>query len=279
MLAPALRSLLISTLVGATATGMADAEFQPYLGPKPVLVWIQSNPWLMVLGSDTPRVVLYEDGDLVFFKGSGPTGTYRHRRLLPGELGQLRHRLGPVMALGDARPRFFNLAGSVTDLPEALLYARSGQQEVVTRIYGLDDDGTPTRKRIDGANEPVPKGPLGDLLELHQFLAALTDSECSAWKPRYLEVMIWPYEYAPDKSLLWPASWPGLTSSRTVQRNKGAYSIYVDGSLEDEIVGLLSKRPETGAIEIGGRKWAVSVRPVFPSEPVWQEAFGRGAAR
>jgi len=43
----------------------------PYAGPKPLAVWIQTDPWLWVIGSDVPRAVLCEDGELVFVKVSG----------------------------------------------------------------------------------------------------------------------------------------------------------------------------------------------------------------
>lgn len=35
---------------------------------------------------------------------------------------------------------------------------------------------------------------------------------------------------------------------------------------------LMSRKPK-GAVEIGDKKWAVSVRYTFPSEPTWREAF------
>ncbi len=68
-------------------------------------------------------------------------------------------------------------------------------------------------------------------------------------------------------------------SDRTVKRREGSYSIFLDAALESELVNFLSKRKKKGAIEIGGKKWAASVRPVFPSEPVWRKAFGEAATR
>lgn len=34
----------------------------PYQGPKPVAVLVQTDPWAMVIGSDTPLVAIYDDG-------------------------------------------------------------------------------------------------------------------------------------------------------------------------------------------------------------------------
>ena len=43
-------------LILATTGGVASA-FDPYAGPKPLAVWIQTDPWLWVVGSDVPRAV------------------------------------------------------------------------------------------------------------------------------------------------------------------------------------------------------------------------------
>ena len=90
----------------------------------------------------------------------------------------------------------------------------SGQREIVTRIYGLVVKGTrlpawtsfPTDRRLDS--------PPGEVLELHRFLASLAESKGSRWGPRYLEVMIWPYEYASEQSIRWPGADRRRRSSR-----------------------------------------------------------------
>ncbi len=33
---------------------------------RPIVVWMQTDPWLLVIGSDTPRLVLYDDGEAIF---------------------------------------------------------------------------------------------------------------------------------------------------------------------------------------------------------------------
>lgn len=251
---------------GATAPG----DFLPYQGAQPLVVWIQTDPWLMVINSDTPRVVLYEDGELVFLKAEKPS--YRHRRLHGAELDSVRKRLAAVAALDQLQPEY-DLAPNATDQPEALLYVHSGQREVVTRVYGLVANGTRLPAWTSIPTDRKPNSPPVEVLELHRFLASLTESQGSEWRPRYLEVMIWPYEYASEESVKWPAKWPGLNADRTVDRGGDRYSIYLDATLETELVHFLSKRGEKAAIEIAGRKWAASVRPVFPMEPVWRKAF------
>ncbi len=41
--------------------------FDPFEGRRPIFTLIQTDPWLMVMGSDTPMVCLYDDGTLIYF--------------------------------------------------------------------------------------------------------------------------------------------------------------------------------------------------------------------
>ena len=93
------------------------------------------------------------------------------------------------------------------------------------------------------------------------------------WKPQYLEVMLWPYEYAPDPSINWPARWPGLQSKWSATRGTDSHSIYLPGSEIDALRGLLSSRKPRAAVALADKKWAVAWRFAFPGEPVWRKAF------
>src|SRR5947207_13395630 len=84
-------------LILATAGGVAPA-FDPYAGPKPLAVWIQTDPWLGVIGSDVPRAVLYEDGELVFIKVAGRrTVSLRHRKVARAELDAFKVRIAAAV--------------------------------------------------------------------------------------------------------------------------------------------------------------------------------------
>lgn len=82
--------------------------------------------------------------------------------------------------------------------------------------------------------------------------------------------MIWPYEYAPDRSIDWPADWPGLTSEHSVRRGN-AYSIFVPAADLERLIAFLGTRRERGAVQIGGRKWAASIRLPIPMERMWMQ--------
>ena len=258
-------ALLIST------ASLRAADFHPFDGPKPMAVFIQTDPWAMVIGADTPRVAVYEDGTVVFAKKTRDGVRYYHKQLSKVEQSDLTKRLGPVLALKGLR-HFYNLRPNVTDQPEAMFYVRDGARELATCVYGLmmTDTTLPayTEFPTDRKPDDVPK----ELLDLHKFLCSVDYSDSKEWLPKYVEVMSWPYEYAPDASIIWPKGWPGIGSERSMKRGD-SYSIFLDGGLLPELRKFLKTCKEKGAVEIGGKKWAAAFRPVFPSEPVWMNAL------
>lgn len=62
---------MISALLASTLTLLAGVA-TPVAEPTPVLVFIQTDPWKMVIGSDTPRVAVYDTGEVIFVKHSCP---------------------------------------------------------------------------------------------------------------------------------------------------------------------------------------------------------------
>ena len=81
------------------------------------------------------------------------------------------------------------------------------------------------------------------------------------------------WQNPPRKAVPWPKEWPGLDSPQAKQRRGGSYSIFLPGSEEVKLGGLLWQIGESRALELGGRRWSVSARPTFPSEPVWRVEF------
>jgi hypothetical protein len=157
-----------------------------------------------------------------------------------------------------------------TDQPEAEFYVRLDDRESALRIYGLRQPDKKPRKL--GAPVDESTFPPAEIFEAHKFLWSLNYADSLPWKPKFIEVMIWPYEYAPDRSIIWPKDWPDLKSDRIFKRGE-SYSIFMDGEMLDDVDKFLRMRKERGAVEISGKKWAVSVRLVFPSEPVWRAAL------
>jgi hypothetical protein len=255
------------------STGASAAAVDPFQGPQPIAVLLETNPWLMVVGSDTPRVVIYADGQVVYVRQEkNQPAVYLHKQLTGEELEKTKKDLA---SFGDysAVKRHYDQAPNITDLPETRIYLNLDGHAMVTSVYGMRAVKTP----VTGASansgrrfqiDEVPASVQG----LYTYLAGLKFADATIWKPRYVEVMIWGYSYAPQQSIHWPKEWPGLESPETVRRGD-AYSIFMPGSEIKKLNDFLSTRKEKGAVEIGGKKWAVSYRYVFPGEPAWAQAF------
>lgn len=260
-------SVMLPLLVAAAAT------FNPFDGPTPMVVFIQSNPWAMVIGADTPRVAIYDSGEAIFTKTIRDDLVY-HRVLLDQEaLADVRERLDSVLALDDLKP-YYNIARGATDQPKAMFYVRDGEREVSSAVYGLMGKSRkrwrwPFSRRFDGW---TPRGVPTELLELHQWLCELDFRDSEEWTPPFVEVMLWDYSHAPGPSIHWPEEWPGLESDRAIQRGN-SYSIFLDGAAVPELRAFLARRESKGAVELDGKKWTTSYRYTFPGEPDWRKAL------
>jgi hypothetical protein len=270
------RALAMLSLVLVSGTAHA-LEIDPFKGPKPIAVLVQTDPWLMVIGSDTPMVAIYENGQVVYLKKEkDKSPSYFAKQLSAEALAEVKKKL---TTFGDYSKlkRYYDLAPHVTDLPETNIYLSLGRTKFVTGVYGLmtSDTHLPAYTTFPKKRKPdeLPK----TIKELHAYLTSLDFADAKPWEPPYVEVMVWGYEYAPEESIHWPKNWPGLDSPNTLKRGD-AYSMFLAGKELPMVREFLKAQRDKGAVEIGGKKWAVSTRYTFPSEPVWFEAF-RGEAK
>jgi hypothetical protein len=217
-------------------------------GSLPEVVYIESDPWQSVIGSDSPRFALYDDGLTVYRDGDG----FRSIRLNADELLALRVSLRDVH---DPKLAGRYNAASATDEPDnnLLLYRN---KPVFLSVYGSLDDPEATSR--------LPVLVRNAILNVRNF----HHDESVDWLPDQLEVMIWPYEYAPEPSIAWKSEWPSLSDPSTVRRGD-SYSLYLPSSELDELRTFLASRNSRGAILIDGRKWAASFRIPFPAEELW----------
>ncbi len=252
-----MRYLALIILITTCVAGFAS-DFRPFDGPKPLAVLIGTDPWAMVIGSDTPHCVIYDDHVALFARRDG---VYRHQ-LTDQEFGELMKYITPVTDLKSVKG-YFDLAPNVTDQPEAKLYLDIVGKTVATTVYGLmpDDTKLPAYTVFPGKrkSDKLPT----ELARLYKFLLTLDYPNSERWTPRYIEVMIWPYEYASDESIRWPGGWPSLDSERADKRGD-SYSIFLDGQLLSQLQQFVKSRKERGAVELGGHKWAVEYRSRLP---------------
>jgi hypothetical protein len=249
-------------------SAVSDEKFDAFAGPTPLAVVIRTDPWLDVIGSDNPTFVLYDDRRVIYLeKASRSKASYRSKQLSPAEFSALEEKLESFVDPTPV-PRRLNLAPGWTDMPWSHYYINVRDKRMVTSVYGMD--GPPAE--IGEAKEGI--APPESLKRLDLFASSVHFDATTEWTPDYLEVMVWPYEYAPEPSIVWPKDWPALDSARAKKRG-GGYSIFFPGAEKARLEAFLRTRNPKGAVEIGGRKWAVSVRPVFPSEPIWTAELRR----
>jgi hypothetical protein len=245
----------------------AREAVQPPANPRAIAVLVSTDPWLMVVGSDTPRFALYDDGYVIYAQQTSEDD-YVHMvaRLTPSQLAGVKAKLLAFTA--DPVPKQVNLRPGWTDQPETHIALDVDGHKLVTYIYGglgpVDELDTGTLRKPDHA-DPLPAQVEG----LIEYLSEFRVANAQPWVPEQLEVMLWDYSYAPEASIQWPSKWPGL-SAPTTRKRGDAYSVFLPGTEEEALIALLATRNEKGAVEVDGKKWAVSYRRVFPR---WREAF------
>lgn len=217
--------------------------------PLPVLVLLERNPWMMVIGADSPSFALYEDGTVIYRTASG----YRSGKLNPQARAALLQSLDPA-SLSQAAGGYE--ASDWTDQPTSFLLFYGSDRPSFVSVYG-NMASHEVRSRL-----PPVIATAYD--KLHDF----TLPGATPWLPDKLEVMIWPYEYAPDKSIVWPSGWPRLDDPATRKRGTG-FSLYLPSADSAALHDFLATEKEKGAVLIGGRKWSVDVRLPFPHEELW----------
>ena len=262
-----MRRWLIGAFLTIAVAGTAAAAFDPFAGPKPLAIFIEQNPWLMVIGSDTPRIAVYENGDIVYAKQAAENRlVYRYTKLSPSDLAALAKTWTPLLEHPPAK-KYFELSGA-TDQPTAVMYLADKDRFAGLSVYGLSCSSKP----------PAPTNPKGDaapppaLYALHRTFCTTNFGAGREWTPRYVEVMLWDYSYASGAPIAWPKDWPGLNSERALKRGD-AYSIFLNGDQLPKLNAFIATQKEKGAVELAGKKWAISYRFTFPGEPIWRKAL------
>ncbi len=227
----------------ALAAARASAESYP------LIVMLMSNPWLMVIGSDSPAFALYSDGTVIFRTKTGFKSTKLDQKQ---QANLLRTFENPDLAAVAGNYK----AENATDQPDNTLLVYGNKEPIYISVYGSLED------KLVRAKLPLAITNAFDKLQNFRPLAAET------WLPDKVEVMAWPYEDAPDRSIIWPQRWPDLKDPTTRKRGD-SYSIFIAAAELPTLKAFLASTKEKGAIEINGKKFAASVRLPFPRESLW----------
>ena len=224
---------------------------------RPVAALYEENPWLMVVGSDAPSVVLYEDGHVIHAVGEG-----RDARMVEGHLGPgaARRFVRDHADLAGVAP-FTECSGS-TDQPTVRILVRVGDRWDVRSVYGFSTD--PRAHYPEDA--PAPPA----FARAYRDLVALRAADDRPWVPETVEVMVWGFDYA-RAAVPWPPDLPPPPPT-LLPPDGGTASMLVAGRHRARVVELVRSLGEATAVSFNGHRWAVSLRDVVPEEAALAEA-------
>lgn len=234
-------------------SGFAFGQHYDSIYGKPLIVLIETDPWAMVMGSDVPSFVLYENGQIIYQQ-------IENERLKIYEVTLSKTELETVIKSLDITDNIYKLpndieASSWTDQPSNVLMLNFDSTKIIN-VYGRVGTNSEVRAAI-------PK----QFLIVYDNIKKYKSDSAKEWLPNKIEVMFWDYNYAPNKRP-WLVGFPDLNSPTTVKRgnNESAiYSVYIDKKDFDEFKNYYSSMGEKQAVEINGMKMAIDYRLPFPN--------------
>ena len=240
-----MKSVLASLVIFSAQISLGQKVIDSSFG-KPLLLYTVYDPWAMFTGADGPLLTVYESGKVIFWKNK----EYKIVQLTKEEKDELIDE----MNLSDT---FFLRSKGVqatltTDQPSYVLETNFDTLKYFS-VYGAMN-GRESRKNI-------PK----QLSAVYDFVLDFDNDNAISWIPEEIEVILSDYSHSPEVPLKWPVSWPDLNSSKTVTRQGGVTSIYLDKKYLDDLKRLLRKRKEKQAIEISGHKFYAEYRFPLPN--------------
>ncbi|WP_166332212.1 hypothetical protein [Sphingobacterium chungjuense] len=219
---------------------------------EPKVVLIETDPWLMVIGSDVPTFALYENGQVIYRKVVDDEYQYFEIKYDRTQTQSVISSFGITDSL--MLQSEVIEASLATDQPSNILllnFDTLAQLEVYGNLRNLKGEA---RKR-------TPK----DFLKVYDNILKFEDAAAVTWLPDSIEVMATNYDYSPEEPLKWNEAWNDLNSSSTIKHSSGLYSIFLDRKDFDEVVKLIENLKEKQGVEINGKKYSLNYRLPFPN--------------
>jgi hypothetical protein len=235
--------------------------------PKPVLVVVEEDSWGRAIGSGSPSFALYEDGTLFYLREKPSDEVPFYARRVADAKAKRTELLGFDPRKMQARYEI----SSGSDQPTTVIWTPAKRIEIYgnwRRALQVGSDSDPTWKEVVDRErkfwESLPTPIRATLMRIDQERSI----EGRIWFPTKVEIMLWPYEYAPDVSIRWPKDWPGLAAKDT-RKSGGSFFVLLSSELWPELQTFLATRKEKGAVLIDGKKMAARTRFPFPGEEAW----------
>ena len=217
----------------------------------PVVSLIETNPWLMVIGSDVPTIAIYESGYVIYRRVENRQMKYFFVKLDFEQTQELIFELGITDELMEI-PEFIQ-ASDRTSQPRNIL-TLVFEDIVQKMVYGDLRNDSEARARTPA-----------EFLVVFDNLIAYKNENEKPWMPDYIEVMLSDFSHSIEIPVEWPREWPDLNSETTVQRHKMLYSVYIHQSEFQKFIELISSLLIRHAVKVNGRMFSVSYRLPFPN--------------
>lgn len=222
------------------------------LTEKPLVALWERDPWLAVIGSDVPTVVVYESGLVIKQAVQDKKLSRMQGRLTRASALALAARLDDGLASSPARS---TLTG-ITDQRTVELLVRGPRGWRDASCYGLSRTGE-TSHGAQYQLAPPPPGFVAGYLELLR----LEPPGASPWIPRELELMLWGFGHA-RASRPWPSGVPRPSSALRPPKS-GVAKHVVDGKYMPALDAYLAGGANQ-AVELNGELWSMSYRVRVP---------------
>jgi len=218
----------------------------------PLLVLLETNPWLWVINADSPSFALYSDGTVIYTKVKRwKSIKYFSVKLDSVQLQNFFNELN-LEELYDLEG-FYNISKNYSDQPNNYLMFLYGNGLKVSRIYADLRYDTVARNKS-------PKS----FIKIFDKITNISFENSKEWIPDKVEIML--QNTAMGNELLdWPKTWPDLNSPDTKKYNE-MYSIFLDSKYFNEFNKM---RDEGKGFLINGKPLISFIRYPFPEEDLW----------
>ena len=220
---------------------------------SPELIFVEFDPWRMVIGSDWPYFALYSDGLVIYKKEN--TAPFD---LVSAHLDEEQHRallaalqLDSLSALNDGYD-----VSNYTDEPSYELHAWLRAERKDISVNGSIRTSPFSRVRLPP-----------ELLNAFDTVFRFSAEGAEPWQPDRLELMLWPFDHSRLEPVAWPSEWPGLEAAS--QRPSGLYQIFVPSDDYERLFSLLANLRDGRGVGLDNHTWSLDYRIPFPREADW----------
>lgn len=244
--------IIIMASVSSTLASQPNFEsprYQTQDHAQPIIVFIERDPWRMVIGSDSPAFVLYNTGLVIYRQDNH----YQSVVLATSEYEDLLQDLAITDEFLNL-DEYYDLA-LATDQPTNTIHVWNEGELKTVSVYGNLHTGD-----FLGPDEvPATFSHLFDIMTTYQH------PDATEWFPDRIELLLWATD--DTSGVAYPANFPTLDTPFAVRRGAERFSVFIDAADLDQLNDL---HEESSVLLTNETGWWYSWRVPFPSEWTWR---------